>query len=106
MAYAERRTRGALRPLEAAGLVARDWLEGDGVDDVDLPSVVRVDVRDGVFHADFTGTAAAARGNLNCPLPVARSAALFGGRALLPEGPPTHGALAPALPRPPPAGRP
>src|SRR5207245_1304993 len=97
MAYAERRTRAALRPLEAAGLVATDWLEGDGVDDVDLPIVVRVDVRDGVFHADFTGTAAAARGNVNCPLAVARSAVLFVVRTLLPEDIPTNGGVSRAV---------
>jgi N-methylhydantoinase B len=97
MAYAERRTREALRPLEATGLVATDWLEGDGVDDVDLPIVVRVDVRDGVFHADFTGTAPAARGNVNCPLAVARSAVLFVVRTLVPEDVPTNGGVSRAV---------
>src|SRR3989442_2411771 len=97
MAYAGRRTRAALRPLEAAGLVATDWLEGDGVDDVDLPIVVRVDVRDGVFHADFTGTAPAARGNVNCPLAVARSAVLFVVRTLVPEDVPTNGGVSRAV---------
>src|SRR3989449_5887981 len=104
MAYAERRTRAALRPLEAAGLVATDWLEGDGVDDVDLPIVVRVDVRDGVFHADFTGTAAAARGNVNCPLAVARSAVLFVVRTPLPEGMPANGGASGAVRGSAPAG--
>jgi len=91
--YAERRTREALRRVPAAGLTATDWLEGDGVDDVDLPIVVRVDVRDGVFHADFTGTGPAARGNVNCPLAVARSAVLFVVRTLLPEDVPTNGGV-------------
>src|SRR5437870_11394273 len=104
MAYAERPTREALRPFEATGLVATDWLEGDGVDDVDLPIVVRVDVRDGVFHADFTGTAAAARGNVNCPLAVARSAVLFVVRTLLPEDIPTNGGVSRAVRVPAPAG--
>src|SRR5437879_4907554 len=97
MAYAERRTREALRPFEATGLVATDWLEGDGVDDVDLPIVVRVDVRDGVFHADFAGTAPAARGNVNCPLAVARSAVLFVVRTLVPEDVPTNGGVSRAV---------
>src|SRR5947199_5517083 len=97
MAYAERRTRAALRPREAAGLVATDWLEGDGVDDVDLPITVRVDIRDGVFHADFTGTAPAARGNVNCPLAVTRAAVLFVVRTLLPEDVPTNGGVQRAL---------
>src|SRR2546422_10905069 len=51
MAYAERRTRAALRPLEAAGLVATDWLEGGGVDDGGLPIGGAGDGPCGVLHA-------------------------------------------------------
>jgi N-methylhydantoinase B len=91
--YAERRTREALSRLPVAGLAATDWLEGDGVDDVDLPITVRIDIADGVFHADFTGTAPAARGNVNCPIAVARSAALFVVRTLTPEDVPTNGGV-------------
>jgi len=92
-AYAERRAREALGRLAATGLTATDWLEGDGVDDLDLAIRVRVDIRDGVFHVDFTGTAPAARGNVNCPLAVARSAVLFVVRTLLPEDVPTNGGV-------------
>lgn len=93
--YAERRTREALRRIPLAGreLTATDWLEGDGVDDVDLPITVRVEIVDGEFHADFTGTAPAARGNVNCPLAVARSAALFVVRLLTPDDVPTNGGV-------------
>jgi N-methylhydantoinase B len=91
--YAERRTREALRQIPATGLVATDWLEGDGVDDADLRITVRVDVQDGVFCADFTGTSPAAAGNVNCPLAVARSAVLFVVRTLLPEDLPTNGGV-------------
>src|SRR5438034_567969 len=76
--------------IGAAGLTASDWLEGDGVDDADVPITVRIDIREGAFHADFTGTAPAVRGNLNCPLAVTRSAALFVVRTLLPEDVPTN----------------
>ena len=95
LAYAERRTREALRRIDApqGGLTATDWLEGDGVDDLDLPIAVRVDIEDGCFHADFTGTAPAARGNVNCPLAVARSAVLFVVRTLVPEDVPTNGGV-------------
>ncbi len=90
MDYAERRTKAVLSRLSAHGLRATDYLEGDGVDDVDLPITVRIDIRDGVFHADFSGTAPAARGNVNCPLAVTRSAVLFVVRTLLPEDIPTN----------------
>jgi len=91
--YAERRAREALGRLTATALTATDWLEGDGVDDADLVIRVRVDITDGVFHVDFTGTAPAARGNVNCPLAVARSAVLYVVRTLLPEDVPTNGGV-------------
>jgi len=91
--YAERRARDALGRLPATALTATDWLEGDGVDDADLGVSVRVDITDGVFHVDFTGTAPAARGNVNCPLAVARSAVLFVVHTLLPEDVPTNGGV-------------
>ncbi|HEV2749504.1 MAG TPA: hydantoinase B/oxoprolinase family protein [Gemmatimonadales bacterium] len=91
--YAERRARDALGRLSVTDVVATDWLEGDGVDDVDLEIRARVAIRDGGFSVDFTGTAPAARGNVNCPLAVARSAALFVVRTLLPEDVPTNGGV-------------
>src|SRR3989454_3456000 len=91
--YAERRARDALGRLRATALTATDWLEGDGVDDADLALSVRVDIAEGVFHVDFTGTAPAARGNVNCPLAVARSAVLFVVRTLLPDDVPTNGGV-------------
>src|SRR5438034_8999675 len=68
--YAERRTHAALLrlPVHASRFDAVDYLEGDGVDDRDFEIRVRVEIRDGMFHADFAGTAAAAPGNVNCPL--------------------------------------
>ena len=91
--YAERRARDALGRLKATALTATDWLEGDGVDDADVRVSVRVDIADGVFHVDFTGTAPAARGNVNCPLAVARSAVLFVVHTLLAEDVPTNGGV-------------
>jgi N-methylhydantoinase B len=88
--YAARRTRAALTRIPATGLAASVWLEGDGVDDADISITVRVDIRDGAFHADFTGTAPAVRGNVNCPLAVTRSAVLFVVRTLLPADIPTN----------------
>src|SRR6184192_4768751 len=97
MDYAERRTREAMGRIPAEGLTATDWLEGDGVDDTDIPITVRIDIRDGLLHADFTGTAPITRGNVNCPLAVARSAVLFVVRTLLPEDVPTNGGVGRAV---------
>jgi len=88
--YAGRRTRAVLAAMPAAGLVATDWLEGDGVDDADIPITVRVDIRAGTFRVDFAGTAPAAAGNVNCPLAVTRAAVLFVVRTLLPDDIPTN----------------
>ncbi|HYS21160.1 MAG TPA: hydantoinase B/oxoprolinase family protein [Gemmatimonadales bacterium] len=92
MAYAERRTRAALAALPTAvgEAQATDWMEGDGVTEADLPIAVRVEIREGVFHADFTGTAPAGPGNVNCPLAVTRSAVLFVVRTLLAEDVPMN----------------
>ena len=102
--YAERRARDALDRLSIPAVVASDWLEGDGVDDADLEIRVRVEIRDGTFLVDFAGTAPAARGNVNCPLAVARSAALFVVRTLLPEDVPTNGGVQRAVSLTAPAG--
>ena len=91
--YAERRTRAALGKLAVHGLTATDWLEGDGITNADLAITVVIDIKDGVFHVDFTGTAAATAGNVNCPLAVARSAALFVVRTLLPQDVPMNGGV-------------
>jgi len=96
--YAERRTRAVLSRLPCpAGLEAVDYLEGDGVENRDLEIRVRVEIREGIFHADFTGTAPAAAGNVNCPLAVTRSAVLFVVRTLLPDDVPTNGGVQRAI---------
>src|SRR6185503_5462871 len=92
--YAERRTRAALKRLPSAqAMAAMDFLEGDGVSDSDLGIKVRITIADGTFHADFTGTSEAARGNVNCPIAVTRSAVLFVVRTLLPDHVPMNGGV-------------
>src|SRR5262249_39303849 len=56
------------------------------------------------FHADFTGTRAAAPGNVNCPLAVTRSAVLFVVRTLLPDDVPMNGGVPRAIDMTAPAG--
>jgi len=96
--YAERRTKTALSRLpSAAPMTATDYLEGDGVIDADLEIRVRIEIQDGVFLADFTGTRDAAPGNVNCPIAVTRSAVLFVVRTLLPEDVPMNGGVPRAI---------
>ncbi len=94
--YAERRAREAVRAIPNGEYRAAGEVEGDGVTDDDIPIRVRVLVEDDGLTVDFTGTATAVPGNVNCPLAVTRSACLFALRVLLPEDVPTNaGAYAP-----------
>jgi N-methylhydantoinase B len=104
--YAERRTRRSLAERVPAGsYAAEDWLESEGVADRDVAIRVRVEVgSDGSFGCDFTGTDGAVRGNVNCPISVTRSAALFVLRCLVDSDIPTNGGLQRAVSLHAPAG--
>jgi len=94
---AETRARAVLArlPLPPTGSTpAIDWLEGDGVTDEDIPIRVAVSVKDGTLHADFTGTAPAVSGNVNCPIAVTHAAVLFVVQTLLGEEVPMNAGVA------------
>jgi len=90
IAYTERRTRDALRRLPDGVYTARDVLEGDGITADDILIVARVTIAGDTMHVDFTGTAGAVAGNVNCPLAVTRSACYFALRVLLPGDVPAN----------------
>ena len=90
LAYAERRTREALRAWPDGIYRASGELEGDGISDADIPIVVALTVRGDRMRIDFTGTADAVEGNVNCPLAVTRSACYFALRVLLPDDVPAN----------------
>ena len=94
VAYTERLAAMRLRDLEGAHGHAVDFLEGDGVSDVDIPIEVDVRVDRGRLRIDFTGTSPMVRGNVNCPLSVTRAAAVFVLRTLLPADVPTNDGIA------------
>jgi N-methylhydantoinase B len=92
--YAERRTVAALRASVPDGRYeARDWLEGDGVTDGDVELRVAVTAAEGRLHCDFAGTSPVVPGNVNCPISVTRSAALFVVRCLVDDDIPTNGGV-------------
>ena len=96
IAYTERRTREVLRDLPDGTADAASELEGDGVSDADIPLRVRVSIEGDGLVLDFTGTADAVAGNVNCTIAVTRSACLFALRVLLPKDIPANaGAFAP-----------
>lgn len=90
IAYAERRTRGALRGLPDGTYRASGELEGDGVSEDDIAIEVAVIVDGDQMRIDFTGTADAVEGNVNCPFAVTRSACYFALRVLLPDDVPAN----------------
>jgi N-methylhydantoinase B len=98
LAYAERRTRAALAARVRPGRYeATDVLESDGAGEQPQLLRVVVEVNEGTLSVDFRGTAAAAAGNVNCPLAVTRSAALFVLRCLVGEDVPTNAGMHRAL---------
>jgi N-methylhydantoinase B len=90
ISYTERRTREAIRELPDGVYRAEDFLEGDGIVDEDIPIRATVRIEDDSLSIDFAGTASSVRGNVNCPLPVTRSACYFALRVLLPKDVPAN----------------
>ena len=95
--YAERRTRAALAELPDGAYEAEDLLEDDaGGEPRDIRLRVTATIDGERLTLDFTGTDPQVEGNLNCPLPVTKSAAFFAVRVLTdPDAPPSAGAFRP-----------
>lgn len=99
--YSERRTRAALSEIPDGRSEAEEWLEAmSGGEAPEEISPVRLrltaELRGDTLRLDFAGTDGRLPGNLNCPLSVTRSAALFAVRALTdPDAPPSSGAHRP-----------
>jgi N-methylhydantoinase B len=96
VAYAERLAREAIERLPDGDYEAASEVEGDGVVEEDIPIQVVVTVDGDKMRIDFSGTAGAVEGNVNCPLAVTRSACYFALKVLLPaEIPANAGAYRP-----------
>ena len=97
VAYAERRTREALRDVPDGTYEAERAMEGDGVSDDDVTIRASVKVDGDALSIDFSGTDDQVAGNVNCPLSVTRSACYFALRALLPSDVPANAGTYAAL---------
>jgi N-methylhydantoinase B len=95
--YAERRTRAALAELPDGAYEAEDLMEDDaGGEPRDIRLRVTAKIDGQRMTLDFTGTDPQVDGNLNCPLPVTKSAAFFAVRVLTdPDAPPSAGGFRP-----------
>jgi N-methylhydantoinase B len=83
IAYAERRVRALVASLPDGAYRAQDVMEGDGLDDRDVPIRATVTIAGDRLAVDFAGTSPAVEGNVNTPLAVTRSACQFALRTLL-----------------------
>ena len=90
VSYTEQRTREAIRELPDGEYSAESEIEGDGVTDEDVKIQATVNIHDDEISINFSGTADAVPGNVNCPLAVTRSACYFALRVLLPEDIPAN----------------
>jgi N-methylhydantoinase B len=100
--YGEQRARDVVRGLPDGTYEAAGEIEGDGVLDDDVALRVRVTVDGDGLEVDFSGTADAVPGNVNCPLAVTRSSCYFALRVLLPADVPSNaGTYAPLTVRAP-----
>jgi len=94
--YAERRTRARLGELPDGTYEAAEVLEGGRDGEADVRLHVTATIEGDGLRLDFSGTDAQVEGNLNCPLPVTKSAAFFAVRVLTdPDAPPSAGAHRP-----------
>lgn len=92
--YAGELAHSQLRHHQGAVAQFTDVLDDDGAGNFDLPVRVRVDIHEGHVEVDFTGTAPACAGNLNCPLSVTAAAVYYVFYCLMPrETPACHGAF-------------
>jgi N-methylhydantoinase B len=91
--YAERRTRAGIEALGSGDRHAADVLEAR---EGDLSLCLKATIDGSDLTLDFTGSADAHEGNLNCPLSVTLSACYFAVRVLAdPDVPPCAGAYRP-----------
>ena len=90
--YGERLGRKALAVIPHGEWSFSDCLDDDGFGTADIPIRVTLTVNEDGIHADFTGTAAQVKGNLNCPVAVTTAAVHYVFRCFLPTYAPTcHG---------------
>jgi len=94
--YSRQRLEAEIREIPDGEYRASDVMEGDGVSDDPIPIEVAVRVDGTTVDVDFTGTADQVPGNVNAPLPVAKSAVYFVVRCVTdPDIPPNHGCYDP-----------
>jgi N-methylhydantoinase B len=88
--YAERLTRAAIAAVPNGVYEFDDALDDDGVTPEPVPIRLRLTVRPGAMHFDFTGSAPERPGSINAVAAVTRSAVYYVVRCLLDEDAPAN----------------
>jgi N-methylhydantoinase B len=83
--YAQRLAQDAIAAIPPGDYAFEDCMDDDGAGTTDVPIRVRLHVGGGVVVADFSGTGAQVRGNINCPLSVTAAAVWYALRCLMPD---------------------
>jgi N-methylhydantoinase B len=83
--HAERLAAASLAAIPDGRYAFTDLLDDDGLGNHDLPIAVAITVHHGHIAVDFTGTALATAGNVNCPISVAAAGVLYCFRCLMPD---------------------
>ncbi|GCE31484.1 N-methylhydantoinase B [Dictyobacter alpinus] len=96
IAYAQRITRACIEQIPDGSYIFEDYLDDDGMGAEAIKIAVQVTVQGSELTIDFTGSSSQVRGNVNTVAAVARSAAYYVVRCLLPEDAPmNHGTFMP-----------
>ncbi len=95
--HAERRVVAALRQLPEGSVTAEDLLDDDGAGTEDIAIRATVTLRDGHVTCDLTGSDLQVAGNVNAPVAVTLSAAVYALRAVAAPDLPANDGLRRAL---------
>ncbi len=75
--YSQAMSISQLKRIPNGSYFAIDYMDDDGLGNVDIPIQVRVTVDDGNIQVDFSGTAKQVTGNINCPKAVTAAAVFY-----------------------------
>ncbi len=83
--YAEKLARSALVNLPTGNYSFHDFMDDDGLGNVDIKISVTIAINKNSIDIDFSGTSEQVPGNINCPLSVTAAAVYYCFYCLMPE---------------------
>ncbi|MFQ5660483.1 MAG: hydantoinase B/oxoprolinase family protein, partial [Gammaproteobacteria bacterium] len=83
--YAEKLARTGIQSLPDGHYTFEDFMDDDGLGNIDIPIQVTLHISDQRITVDFSGTAGQASGNINCPISVTAAAVYYCFYCLMPK---------------------